>query len=488
MLELFIKYFVIIFCIFYIYRKLLYIKISTRMQIIHLLCSAFLAVFVYFTIPTLTFLVFFPILLIVILLVYQYENNWKITVVTTLISFGLSYLIFFLAVLLVLPAGVLMMAFHISEQVNDVISFFLIGGIQFLLVWLVFHIKRFRKGMPFLKKENIYTPGIWISISILISIASLYLNPTAKGVVLFFCFIFVSGMLLFFWWKNGLSVTYTTRRHQNEITQLESQLQQKEEKIQKLTENNAALARIIHKDNKLIPAMEYSVKELYRILQQDSMKPEEVRQQAADLLLHLEKLSAERTGILSGYEKAHKYLPQTGNVAVDSIIRYMCQKALQQEAHFDFLLNGSVKYLLETEITEEQLTTLIADLIENALIAERTSSTKNILLGINIKSQMYVLDVYDSGVPFAPEVIAHMGQQQITTHADTGGSGIGLMETIHIARTCHASVEICELAETHYTKCVSIHFDGLEEIRIRSNRPEVLALSENRRDISFKKL
>lgn len=488
MIDTLIKYYVIFCCVIYIYKRLLYIPVSKIDQLFDFVYTIFLAVLVCFTKPQLKAFIIFPSIVLIVMYMYKYEKNWQITIMTTILSFGLSYLVFTIATLVILPAGILMIALDIPESINNLTSFFLIGCVQLLLVWLPFRTKRFRKGMPFLKKERIYNAGVCISIFILLIISLFYIIPTLKEVALLFVLIVSLGVLLFLWWKNGLSVTYTTRRHQNEITQLESQLQQKEEEIQKLVENNAALARIIHKDNKLIPAMEYSVKELYRILQQDSMKPEEVRQQAADLLLHLEKLSAERTGILSGYEKAHKYLPQTGNIAVDSIIRYMCQKALQQEAHFDFLLNGSVKYLLETEITEEQLTTLIADLIENALIAERTSSTKNILLGINIKSQMYVLDVYDSGVPFAPEVIAHMGQQQITTHADTGGSGIGLMETIHIARTCHASVEICELAETHYTKCVSIHFDGLEEIRIRSNRPEVLALSENRRDISFKKL
>jgi hypothetical protein len=59
----------------------------------------------------------------------------------------------------------------------------------------------------------------------------------------------------------GLTKTYLARLRTEEIRALENIVREKEQRIAQLEQQNEALSRIIHKDNKLIPAMELAVRE-----------------------------------------------------------------------------------------------------------------------------------------------------------------------------------------------------------------------------------
>jgi signal transduction histidine kinase len=70
--------------------------------------------------------------------------------------------------------------------------------------------------------------------------------------------------------------------------------------------------------------------------------------------------------------------------------------------------------------------------------------------------------VFDSGIPFTKEVLAALGQQQITTHADDSGSGIGLMQTYEILKAHGASLLIDEFTTDSglYTKKIQLCLTG----------------------------
>lgn len=73
------------------------------------------------------------------------------------------------------------------------------------------------------------------------------------------------------------------------------------------------------------------------------------------------------------------------------------------------------------------MNTLLADLVENAIIAIRSRTSKRILVSISISEGHYLIDVFDGGIPFEAETIINLGLKKITTHADSSGSGIGLV-------------------------------------------------------------
>ena len=84
---------------------------------------------------------------------------------------------------------------------------------------------------------------------------------------------------------------------------------------------------------------------------------------------------------------------------------------------------------LQQVIEEQDFLTLLADLMDNALIATRHAKGAQIFLEIGRQDTVYFIRVWDSGIPFTKEVLLHLGHKQYTTHKDEGGSGIGLMST-----------------------------------------------------------
>jgi sensor histidine kinase regulating citrate/malate metabolism len=114
----------------------------------------------------------------------------------------------------------------------------------------------------------------------------------------------------------------------------------------------------------------------------------------------------------------------------------MLAKASAASASLDLTLTGSVRYMLECVISESDLNTVLADLIENALTAVKNSAVKKVLVSIGAADNAYFISVFDSGEPFLPEVLESIGKKRITTRAGEGGSGIGLM-TLHEIISAH---------------------------------------------------
>ena len=336
--------------------------------------------------------------------------------------------------------------------------------------------------MPYLLDGEFGDAGSIVCIVLLI-ITSAIQASTANNTSLmaYMVFIALCGVFLLTWWIKRLSQRYLDRLKGNEIADLKLQIQQLSDANSELQKNNEALSKIIHKDNKLIPAMEHSVQTLVQSLH---FSDEESEAKANELLHYLESVSKDRSGILLNYEHQHRSLPQTGVFSIDSMIGYMEQKAYSEGVSLSLTITGSVKYLTEAMIAEDDLSTLIADLLENALNAVRGSDIRYILLCIGIEDDYYSLDVFDSGPPFSEEVLPHLGKQRSTSHAETGGSGIGMMTTFEILRKCSASLVLDETTvSVPYSKKISICFDGLNQFRVKSKRPELLDLQSIRPDI-----
>ena len=87
------------------------------------------------------------------------------------------------------------------------------------------------------------------------------------------------------------------------------------------------------------------------------------------------------------------------------------------------------------------------------------------------------VNIQDSGIPFEAETLTNLGVKKSTTHADTGGSGIGYMTVFEILKECGASLTITEYAPENYsfTKAVKIRFDGKLGYAINSYRANELA-------------
>lgn len=269
-----------------------------------------------------------------------------------------------------------------------------------------------------------------------------------------------------------------TQKYMEQIRRREQQALQKKvaslnEEIRALQEENEAFSKIIHKDNKLLPAMELAVREsLYAVAQNDD--PTERLQRTEGILAQLEAVSRERAGIVRNYEHDAAMLPQIGIPALDILFSYMAQKASVLGISFALQFDEGVTEALPSAISIQDASTLLADLIENALIAvSGGSGEKCVLAAFGWENDHCCISISDTGKPFPEEVIRSWGIRRITTHAKTGGSGIGLMSTCEICKRYHAGFRIdSSVTNPPYTKCVSVRFDGSEAFEVETAHGE----------------
>lgn len=396
--------------------------------------------------------------------VYPGETSQHLA--TVIFCYGISYLTFFLSDV----AVYLMQSFlPNSDVVPRPVFAILIGVLQLILAFLLFRIPRLKHGFPFIVDYQYGDLGVYISVAILVTASFLGLSEGTHFVYMILAFsILVCGMILWLWWRSRITQKYLNKLKERDLTELNSIVSIQQEEIEQLKAQNEALSKLIHKDNKFLPALDLIVKEfLIDALREE--KPDTRIAKTKQLIEQLDQLSEDRAGAVQSYELSHKKLPATGSTAVDAVLSYMLQRAIEAGIDFDLWTSGDA----ENPVPEEDFTTLLADLLENALITTRDSVRKRILVTIGMAKEGFSLSVFDSGGPFPTEVLENWGIRQITSHADSGGSGIGMMSTHELCRRYHASFVIEEFPpDMLYSKRVTICLDGRSQYRVRLNDSE----------------
>lgn len=482
-----IKYCSILLCCFYLYLKLLHIDSSINIWIKYL-------VFLLLVLPGIYFLRIYvqPFSIFIIVASFTFfvgiviKSPINLLMTTSVVSFGIAYFTFFFTSFLI-SFSIFIISFFIKGfHLSNPLYFICIGIIQFVIATIPFKLKRLKNGMPFLQEHGSSEIGAYISITVLLAASFLGMNGNTELVYIIpYFFVVVCGLVILFWWRSRLSAKYIDTVKAKELETLRSSVQEKENTIEYLKSNNATLSKIIHKDNKLIPAMEYAVRELLLSIE-NTTDHESNTIQAKQLLAQLESVSKERSGILKSYESDNKQLPKSSVPSIDTVLSYMFQKARMQQVDLDLSLSGSVKYLIKTIISESDLNTLLADLIDNAIVATKKSTRKSIVVHIGICNDFYVVDVFDTGEPFSLDTMLNAGLRPATTHEAEGGSGIGLMTTFELLKKYHASFVIEDfLNDNLFTKKVSICFDQLGQYRIKSIQANQIRQHTNRSDIVF---
>lgn len=206
------------------------------------------------------------------------------------------------------------------------------------------------------------------------------------------------------------------------------------------------------------------------------------------ILGELDEIMQERKEMILKIQRKHKSLPSTEVERIDGILNYMLQKASDNDIQFDFIMVGSIKNIIEYAITKQRLETLLADLIENAMIAvsfNKDNTYKKILLTIGIVDDCYEINVQDSGIPFEVDTLLNLGLKKTTTHTDRGGNGIGYITIFKILNESDASLMISEQVPKNYSfsKSIKVRFDGKSEFIIKSYRAEIIKPSTKREDM-----
>ena len=281
---------------------------------------------------------------------------------------------------------------------------------------------------------------------------------------------------LYIWWRYHTTALYRQRIKERDLQHYIS-------KAQSLTESNDILAEMVHRDNKLVPAMYNAVSQFLN--SQDSNLDVEAKNKGIRILGELDEIMGERKNTIFRIQKKYMTLESTGIERIDNILNYMLSKATENEVQFNFVLTESIKELAERAIPSGKLGTLLADLLENAIIAVSHSAIKKILVIMGIVDNCFEMSVQDSGVHFEVETLINLGLQKATTHADVGGSGIGYMTIFEITNESNASLTITEYAPENsvFTKAIKIRFDGKSVYAINSYRANDIKAFTEREDM-----
>lgn len=312
MIQSCIQIFFILLSCFYLYHKLLNIEkrpfnIEFYCYIYFVGCSCLL----YLISKNIYYIVCFPALIIlffVFIKIYTH-TNYKTALNTTVIALGISLCSFtFSAVIITL---FLLCTALTPENHFWILIKLVIGIMQYVLVHLPFQLKRLKKGMPFLYELNFNNAGFFLSICIIICVIIISTPYTIHTYITISCLllIFPCALLLISWWRAIITRNYHRKLQQFEMQKLKNELVQKEQEITRLLENNNALAQIIHRDNKLIPAMELAVNTFLQ--NQNTLSPQQLKEQGLALAAHLQTMSQERKFNLTEYQtNGQPFLPE----------------------------------------------------------------------------------------------------------------------------------------------------------------------------------
>lgn len=418
------------------------------------------------------------------------KKNLKYSIFITLISLTVAYLFYILSIVL---AAIILKGIDNTIQRDNIMILILGFFIEVILLSLIFKIKRFKNGIPFLQNEqkvgNIGVIGI-VFIGIALIVYS-FIQDTVHTKYIFFGMI-IELICLFIWLKRKITVYYRQRLKERTVEELESEIRARDERICEVVDENSRLAEVNHKFSSRIRALEdFSCKMIERPEIEELMRCE-FGNEFADFEEAVKNVSEEFSSEMKHTVIIRKKLPKTGVFGVDNLLEYMCKESAKNGIDFDVKINGNILFMVQKIIDSKMLETLLGDHIKDAIIAINSSQNtyKNILVTIGIVKECYEISIYDTGIEFEIDTLLKLGLERITTHKSTGGSGIGFMTTFETLAKTKASLIIEEkhpITNNDYTKIVRIRFDGKKEYRIKSYRQNEIEGRKVDKRIKFEK-
>ena len=403
----------------------------------------------------------------------------------TIIAFGISYICLicasFFVTIIFLPFYDSMLNIQFTPE-NLIL---LVCLIQILLIYALFNIKRLRKGMPFLNKSNFSNLGIGICFFIVFYISFLptFLTPLRSVRKIQICLLTFLALLLMVWWRRRITQTYIERIRSAELESLRKENEEKDRKIKELMDNNDRLAGIIHKDNKLLPAMESAVSDY--LSNASSMTDREQKEYGKALLTQLEDMLHARKEVLTHYQSTGKYQSKTGIGILDGVCSHMEQLSQVKGVSIDFKIDEDLKEKIPEHVNEHDIGHLLSDLCTNAMHAVENMDTKRLAVHLGALNDFFTVEVEDSGMEFDISVYQDLGLERHTTHKETGGSGIGLMDIWKLKQKYGATLQIQEYSAPgqNFTKKISLIFDKKNLFLLYSYRYPRLKTQLSRNDL-----
>ena len=485
MLEVFIKYFFILITAIYTFYKLLNHKPNTKYAISFLifLSTTSSAVFtLLFKNQQINRIIILFIIFFLLMTTLE-KLPLDLTYMTALFAYAFSYIVFTISIIFVsLPA---MFFYYKSHTIPSILIHICVGITQFFLIYVCFHIPRLQKGMTFLY----YVPSgnigstLCIVIIMLIILTVQVKNTTFPYMFGFFSAILISSLLLLYWWNYHITQTYRKFLRKNELDSLNLLLEERNQQIITLKDENDYLAELIHKDNKMLPSITQAILEA-----RENKTPLDLSEWETDSPLYqkLKQMYDERVEALETHEKKIHDFPHTCYETVNGTLSYMKSEAQRDSIPFHIVLFDKLESTIPEEISEDDFNHMLSDLLANALNACKNIPSASVQVYLGKIEEISTIKICKTGNVFNPETLNALGLSRHTTHADTGGSGIGLMSIWKLKQKYKATLLIEDTVDTDTVSastCMNILFNHKNHYMIQSNRHKELTAYINRPDV-----
>ena len=374
----------------------------------------------------------------------------------TVISLGINYVLYVTSIVIAFfPTSIFMIK-------NDFISLCIILCVYCILIYKLFKIKRLKHGIIFLqtKTENSYFNILILNVCIIILFLDViiqtvpFLEVTKTGTMML-----ILSIYMFIEVKQSFQLYYKQKQLIKDLEQTKEELDEKTKEIEKLEKENLEFSKTSHSLHHKQKVLEHKLDKIIKLNENGTIKEEELKEDLNNIAKEMY------------IEPSEVELPKTEIEKVDDMLEYMQAECIKNNIKFEVQVAGNIHYMVNHLITENELEILLADHIKDAIIAinHSTNSNRSILVRLGKIDEIYSLYIYDSGIKFTKEVLEKLGKEPITTYKESGGTGMGFMNTFDVINKYNASLIIDEIGDEssdNYTKIVKIRFDNKKIINL----------------------
>jgi len=254
-----VKYSAIFACNMYVFAKITASRLKYWDLFFIPLFIAFSFALYFVTIHGRLFVPLAILILSVAVFLIRFRQPLSDTISLTIISFGITIFSMVITLLIFLPVFAPIYTFvneAIAVQVGHLVS--AVGHV--LLTIIAFQTKKFKNSLTPAANDEVYERLLLASVICVFSMTLFYTvdsqDSTLKviAIIVVFC-----GLVLISQWRKTVTAGYYKKLEQRNLSRLELILEQYERDHDELIKKNAELAKIIHRDNKLLPAMRLAV-------------------------------------------------------------------------------------------------------------------------------------------------------------------------------------------------------------------------------------
>ena len=347
------------------------------------------------------------------------------------------------------------------------------NALTLLQAELIARLKRLRNGVQFFHKTENLGIGIFLSgiIFILTSIDLRRAIVSDTTLLVLLAGITVSGIGIFVWVRLAITRHYKSKLRERDSAMNLLELENLGQELDRLRRTNELLSVVVHRDNHLFHSL------------RSAAGSAQSKEELADDILTLVR---ERGELIEHEILESSLMPETGDKMIDITLHSLALSAAAKSVRLSVNAAAPITEIISERLSRTALQTLISDHVKDAIISagDRNDKHGSILLNLARDGAAYSITVLDNGAPFEIPVFDKLGRERVTTHSDSGGTGVGFMQTFATLKACGGSMVITEFnSGMPFTKSVGLRFDGKGEFTIKSPRHEQIKNALTREDV-----